>query len=245
MFIKSISAKSDQGPYLNVNEDTHHIDLDKKLFQIYDGFGGSGVGDVVVNKLKNEINQNYAQIAKDPDSTLPFFFSAKYLIEGNALINAAINSNSSLFKENVAKTINQKAGASGVLMVQNENLFTVFSTGNCAVFLLRNGKLKPVTISDHYGFLTGDDGNSHLKTCPMSGFGMFSDLHFQVKEVRLYEKDILVALTDGAYSRLSQAEIGDIVGRRDSLIPERIDCLFSLANSRGNLDNQTALFIEY
>ena len=46
--LKSYSARTDSGPFLQVNEDDHDVDLINNLFLIFDGFGGSNVGDKAV-----------------------------------------------------------------------------------------------------------------------------------------------------------------------------------------------------
>lgn len=103
MRLKSFSAHSDQGPYLQINEDSYDFDLDNNLYMILDGFGGVGVGDIAISSLKENIKKFYTQVSEDPDATLPFFFSPKYLLEGNALINSILYSHNLLVKENMKK----------------------------------------------------------------------------------------------------------------------------------------------
>ena len=37
-----------------------------------------------------------------------------------------------------------------------------------------------------FQFLSNDEYESHLKTMPLSGFGLFPDLYYQVKEIRIF-----------------------------------------------------------
>ena len=90
MDLKIFSAETHQGPYLNINEDGCDYDFSNNIYMILDGFGGSGVGDKVVREIKDNIKRFYTQIASDINATMPFFYSPKYLIEGNALINSLI-----------------------------------------------------------------------------------------------------------------------------------------------------------
>ena len=69
-------------------------------FLIFDGFGGSNIGDRTVHKLKDSIKSFYTKIGNDSDATLPFYYSYKYLIEGNALINSMHYAHMVLKKEN-------------------------------------------------------------------------------------------------------------------------------------------------
>src|SRR5690554_2697171 len=100
MKLKSYTAKTHQGPYLHINEDEVDVDLRNKIYMLIDGFGGSGIGDRVAKEVKETIKRFYTRVGGDPDSTLPFFFSHKYLIEGNALINSMHYAHSLIKKDN-------------------------------------------------------------------------------------------------------------------------------------------------
>ena len=71
--LKSYSAFSEQGPYLQVNEDAVEVDLINHLFLLLDGFGGSSVGDKAVQFVKDTVKKFYTKVGGDPDSTLPFY----------------------------------------------------------------------------------------------------------------------------------------------------------------------------
>ena len=47
MELKSIVAKSHQGPFLQVNEDAYDFDLEHKLYMLFDGFGGGATSVTV------------------------------------------------------------------------------------------------------------------------------------------------------------------------------------------------------
>lgn len=245
MRLKSLSAHSDQGPFLEINEDSYDFDLDNNLFMLLDGFGGVGVGDLAITALKENIKKFYTQISEDPDATLPFFFSPKYLLEGNALINAMLYSHNLLVKENMKKEVSERAGASGIVMSKSESIMTLASVGNCTSYLYRKGIFKKIFIEDSFNFLSNDSYEGHLKTMPLSGFGLFPDLYYQVKEVRLFEDDLLVLLSDGVYARLDESEIKDIISNPKIEPKQKISELFAKANSRGNIDNQSAMILEF
>lgn len=245
MQLKSFTAQSDQGPFLQINEDAYDFDLENQLYMVFDGFGGVGSGDLAINKLKEDMKKFYTQIAADPDSTLPFFYSPKYIIEGNALINAMLFSHNDLMKENFKKEVALRAGASGVFAAKAESILTLASVGNCIALLYRKGNLRRVFVEDSFKFLSNDEYESHLKTMPLSGFGLFPDLYYQVKEIRIFSGDKVLLMTDGAYSRLNDDEIKDIVSNPKLENNQKIAELFSLSNQRGNLDNQTAMILEF
>jgi len=243
--LKSYAARTDQGPYLQVNEDGHEIDLVNKLYMIFDGFGGTSVGDKAVNLISETIRKFYTRIGGDPDSTLPFFYSSKFLIEGNALVNSMEYAHFLLKKENRDKEMNSRGGVSGIAVSQAENLLTFAYTGNCLGLLYSKGHLKTICEPDSFEFLSGDIFEKQFATAPASAFGLFDDLHLQIKEIRVSEGDRVVLLTDGVYARLDLNEVRDILQKEGAKHQERIDDLFELSNTRGNMDNQTAILLNF
>ena len=243
--IKSYTIKSDQGPYLQINEDDVHLDLPNKLFMVLDGFGGSGVGDKAAETVKNKVTEFYTKIGGDPDSTLPFYYSKKYLLEGNALVNAIYSAHEHLKSVEHSKPVDKRGGAAGVFACLSESVLTVAGVGNCLALLVRNGSIHSLFIPDDFRMYALDDHISHFYSLPMSGLGLFDEVHFDVREARVKEGDSYVFLTDGVYSRLSvEKDIGRILDRSGSDL-EKIDQLFKRANERGNLDNQTALILNF
>lgn len=245
MKLKNYAAITDQGPYLQINEDGYEYDLENKLFMIFDGFGGSGVGDQAVANLKESIKTFYTRIADDVDATLPFYFSQKYLLEGNALINAMFYAHKVLCQSNVSLDMSKRGGASGLFASFSENILTLASVGNCVGYLYRKGILTKVMIEDSYKLLGQDDDTSPFQTMPLSAFGLFEDLNFQVKELRVVEGDLICLLSDGVYSRLKEQELTHILGSSDRDNSRKIEQMFEVSNSRGNLDNQTALVLQF
>ncbi|MFT6604380.1 MAG: serine/threonine protein phosphatase PrpC, partial [Bacteriovoracaceae bacterium] len=69
MKLKSYSAHTHQGPHLQINEDDVEIDLINQLYIIFDGFGGSAIGDKAVQEIKQTIKNFYTKIGGDPDAT--------------------------------------------------------------------------------------------------------------------------------------------------------------------------------
>ena len=241
----SYAVKTDQGPYLQVNEDDQDIDLVNNLFLIFDGFGGSGIGDRCVAKLKETIKKFYVKIAIDPDSTLPFFFSYKYLIEGNFLVNSMHCAHSLLKKDNQDKDMSQRDGASMIGAALAENILTFASVGNCSSYLYRKGGLSRIVHPDGMQSLATDIHMPYFSTAPTSAFGLFDDLHLQVHEQRILKGDLIVMMTDGAYARIKDEELKFIIEKQGTLLPQKIKEVMDLANARGNLDNQTTIFLQF
>ncbi len=243
--LKSYGLLTHQGPHLNLNEDLAEVDLVNNLFMIIDGFGGSNIGDKAAMIVRDSIKRSYTKIAGDPDSTLPFFYSHKYLIEGNALINALHVAHQNICRENENKNMNNRGGASVIGAALAENVLSLVSTGNCIAFLYRKGNLSNEILPDSLRSLSRDRFSSFLHTAPMSGIGLFDDLHYQVRELKISAGDLVILLTDGIYARLEENEIKYTIEKNLESELEIIKELMKLANERGNLDNQSALLLQF
>jgi len=245
MLLKSYAMRTDQGPFLEINEDDLDIDVVNGLYLLFDGFGGSGIGDVVVKELKKNIKENYTRIAADPDSTLPFFYSPRYLIEGNAMINSMHFAHNALAKSNKEKEMDCRGGASVLAISQAEKILTVGSVGNCMAYLYRQGYLEVVSAADTVELFNQGEAGASFLTVPASAFGLFNTFHMQTRELKMQDEDTLLLLTDGAYSRLTKKEIKFILESKDHSNSEKLDQIFKLSNDRGNRDNQSAIILNY
>mgnify|MGYP000005831641 FL=1 len=243
--LRSYSVYTNQGPYLQINEDDAVVDLKNKLFLIFDGFGGSNIGDAAVDKIKNTILKFYTKIGGDPDSTFPFYYSHKYLIEGNALVNSMHLAHSMIKTDNQDRALSSRGGASCIAATLADSILTTSATGNCSAFLFRRGKLDNIVRPDSLESLSEDSYDIQFRTTPMSGFGLFDDLHLNVKEFKVMAGDLYIFMTDGVYSRLTQKEIKHTLERQDLDDNGKIKELTKLSNQRGNLDNQSTIFLQF
>jgi serine/threonine protein phosphatase PrpC len=244
--LQSYAANSHQGPFLNLNEDSIEVDFAHNLYMVFDGFGGSNVGDKAVQIVKDCVKKFFTRIASDPEATLPFFYSPRYLLEGNALINSMYFAHETLKKDNSEKDMNNRGGTSAIFIAQSDHLLTFASTGNCKAYFYTRGHLKTLIEPDNFEFVAGNYSSMHsLKTAPSSGFGLFNDLQFQVKELKPNKGDIIFVATDGLYSRIDDVEVKHLLQKDKSSHQSKIEEFFEMANSRGNLDNQSALILEY
>jgi len=243
--LKSYSAKTHHGPHLEINEDDVFVDLINKLYLVFDGFGGAGVGDKMVQKIKDSMKLFYTRASRDPNSTMPFYFSNKYLLEGNALINSLHFAHSVVNKENLEREMSNRGGSSVIAVAQSESLLTVVSTGNCLGLLYSGGTLDVLINPDSLQFLSDDHFTGQYSTMPLSGIGLFQDLHLNCREIKVSPGDQVLLLTDGVYSRIAYKELRHIFGIKEKSLGEKIDELFTMANHRGNMDNQTSLFLQF
>lgn len=245
MRLKSYAAQTHQGPYLQVNEDGYDFDFENDLYMIFDGFGGSGIGDRAVEKLKQEVKTFYTQISNDPNATMPLYYNPRNLLEGNAILNSMINAHQNLFRSNQDKPINQRAGASALVAVKAESIVVLVGVGNCCAYHFRQGSLSKVIHEDTFQHLSKEKFDYKFRSSPMSAIGMYPEMNYQMREVRLAEGDKLILLSDGVYGELSEDELFYALNKASPDSSQRLNSLLKLSNSRGNTDNQTAMILEF
>lgn len=243
MELRSYVALTDQGPYLNVNEDAVNVNLKDGLYMILDGFGGAGSGDRAVEAILKDVNTFYTKIGDDPDATLPFYYNKKHLLEGNALINAVNLAHKNLLRENFPKEMGVRGGASGVFIAASENMLSILSIGNCKSFYIRENKLSTISIADSYENIAWE--NSANMSFPLTGIGLFDDITYSTIEFRPRKNDLVICLTEGAYFNILEKEIVDILGNQGLSLSERAKLLTDLANDKGNQKNQSLLLLQY
>ncbi|MBY0516580.1 MAG: protein phosphatase 2C domain-containing protein [Bacteriovoracaceae bacterium] len=245
MKLKSYAALTHQGPFLESNEDGYDFDLDQQFFFVLDGFGGSGVGDKAVGKLKDDLKSYLSQLTSDPDSTMPLYWSPRWLLEGNAMINAMLNSHQKLFKENSQKSLNQRAGASAACAIKSDDILVLSQVGSCQAFLARHGTVEALFLPDTHQLLSQDAHAPTSLKAPVGAFGFFPELSWHMKEVRVQEGDQFLFLTEGIAPWLSLTELGHALSRQEEDGHQKLNALLKLSNSRGNCANQTAMILEF
>lgn len=241
--IESYYAKTDQGPYLNINEDDIHVDLINRAFFIIDGFGGGTAGEMAVSIFKDKVVSFFNKVSGDPDSTMPHFFNSNYLLETNALINAFHIGHEAVLKLNENKDMNERGGLSCIGLILSEKMASIVSVGNCASFLYRASKVSVISAPDTLNPIGNLENNLNFKTFPTSTIGMYQYLNPKIWEISLKKEDKICLMSDGVYSQLSLEDIRSIIDTRKKDDQESVKKMFQLSSERGNLDNQSVIIL--
>lgn len=244
MRISRYAVKTDQGPVLGNNEDGHLIDLELNLYCVLDGFGGIGIGDKAVEEVKQDVSHFLRHFGGDPDSTMPFYYGQRFLIETNALINSLLHAHQNLLKKNVDRPISSRAGVCFSGVIFSDNLMTLVGVGNLRAYYIRQGVIRNILNDDSLNEALKNVDYPTMGRIPASAIGLFEDFQYSVREVRFQKGDSLLLVSDGVFSNLSDKDILQVLSPGPTPLMPKIDNLFGQANARGNQDNQTALLIE-
>ncbi len=243
--LKKVFHRTSKGPYLEVNEDLTDTDVDLNLYSILDGFGGVGISDIGLQKVVGNIKKRYTHISLDPDSTLPFYFSPRYVLETNALINSFYATHQEVWTENLKSDVKMRFGTSLASLAISDHFLSIVSVGNIKILLKREESLKEIVSPENFENYAAELNHSNkFLTLPTNAIGLFEDVHLNVIELKPLKNDRLLLLTDGAYSQLHNEDVLKFLSNsKDS--SDVVDTIFQMNNSKGNWDNQSALLLEF
>jgi serine/threonine protein phosphatase PrpC len=100
-------------------------------------------------------------------------------------------------------------------------------------------------LPDSLASLSRDTFQNYFHSIPMSGIGLFEDLHYSVRELKLRLGDTVILLSDGAYSRLNIEELKYMIEKFRDEEGKLLKEIFAMSNERGNLDNQSGLILQF
>ena len=242
--LDSYFAESSCGPHLDINEDAIIVDVSKGLFGVIDGYGGTGIGDVIAELVKNNILDSFGLLSKDEDATMPLFFNPNYSIETNALINALKLSHAKVKEYNDKKDSSSRGGSSFLGCTLSGNRLQYVSTGNCLALTLRD---KKVLISNfpHASSTISITGSEAEQNYPLSGIGLFDHLDFFVQDAKIEKGDKTFLFTSGAYVPFNLTELAILLmefGHQQNQLNAEI---FKLTKSRGHKGNQSIVCLQF
>lgn len=245
MPISSFGIKTDQGPFLKVNEDFYEADIEKNLYMLIDAFGGAGVGDKAAKKVSELIKENYGRISGDVDATLPFYYSPQFNPETNALINSILYVHQIICQDNTDQEMQYRAGVCGTFIAVHDDMASIVNIGNLRSLLISDDQVQCIIAEQDFQYQVPRSAHDGINRIPISAIGLYEELSFQVKEVRLQKNDLIISLTDGVFPYMNDSEVKYMLDQTGRDLGKSIDHLFSLANDRDNHDNQSCLILAF
>jgi serine/threonine protein phosphatase PrpC len=243
--LKSYACVTESGSLVDLNEDAYLADSKDGLFLAVDAFGGSGHGDQLARRVTSDFKNAFLHLSDDADKTMPFYWSARWSIEGNALVNAALKLHKSALEENKHKQLNQKAAASMACVYLGSPLSMIYSVGVFQSYLLRTGLLSVVASSDVLHLDQRDYLENKKMLIPGHALGLFPDLQWKMQEMSFQEGDFLMLLGPGIYQHLNLSEIEYILKNAQHTTKEKLHSLVNLSVSRGSYSNQSGILLEF
>jgi serine/threonine protein phosphatase PrpC len=221
-----------QGRVRPINEDRFLSRPDHGVFIVADGMGGHSHGDIASSAIVQCVDDGLSDVPHGQKVRA----LADSIVRANAMIGEISRANGNIV---IGSTI---AG----LAVTAEK-FSVLWSGDSRVYLLRDGRIRQLTI-DHneaemllrQGTITREQAREWpRRNVIVHAIGVNEEPHIEITEGSANPGDIFVLCSDGLTNHLADAEILKIAQEH----PAQLACveLIRLALARGGTDNVTVV----
>lgn len=244
-----VAACSDKGRVRPINEDSYRISPEQNLFVLSDGLGGAAKGEVAsaiaVETVIALLEGNGAASSNGNGAG-----KKEFCAETRSLVQAIEQANRKIHEEGARDPACQGMGATIVAARINGNRLSLVHVGDSRAYLLRAGRLEPLT-ADHslvaeqvrQGLMTLEQAAaSELQSVLTRALGTEEHVEADADEIELFPRDSLLLCSDGLTRMVPEAEIAAILlGAPD--VATAAERLVNRANEYGGLDNITVLVI--
>jgi PPM family protein phosphatase len=217
-----------------INEDRFLCKAGHGVFAVADGMGGHAHGDIASSAIIQAIDERMTLLSNG--ERVEAF--SQSLVEANNTI-----------KEISAANGNIIIGSTVAGLVTSPTQFFVLWTGDSRVYLLRDGRIKQLTI-DHteaqvllrQGKISEEAAREWpRKNVIVYAIGVNEEPHIEVTRGELRHGDAFLLCTDGLTNHVTDAEISKLAINRDP----KTACidLIKLALERGGTDNVTVIAV--
>ncbi|MDI6799451.1 MAG: Stp1/IreP family PP2C-type Ser/Thr phosphatase [Actinomycetota bacterium] len=230
----SFGAKSDIGMVREVNEDAYIAG--GNLFAVADGMGGHKGGEIA-SKLALISIAKSLKMEGDPKKNL---------------LSTMRRANRGIYQRSIVSPELKGMGTTLTVLLISNRAAHIGHIGDSRAYLARGGELVQLT-QDHSlvaqmvaeGKLTSREAHLHpLRSVITRSLGASAMADPDVFTLKLKDGDRLLLASDGLNSMLSDAEILEIVGKKEE--PQAVcEELVSAANRQGGRDNVTVVLVEY
>ena len=235
--------QSDQGKKRRNNQDYANVftnQSNKVLALLADGMGGHQAGDIASQLTVNEIGKSWEMTDITSSEA-----AVKWLIQ------KIQNENQRVYEHGQQDIALSGMGTTLEAVSILENKLTLAHVGDSRIYVLREGRLLPLT-EDHSlvnelvrsGEITPEMAAVHpRKNIITRSVGMPGTIEVDVAIHNIRPNDRILMCSDGLTNMLSETEITTIISQNTSL-QLASQSLIDAANQRGGTDNITVILID-
>ena len=224
------------------NEDNFFADADERrgIFIVADGMGGHAAGEVASEMAVQIVSQGVSGLGSATESEAP-----------KRLESSLKAANRAIYDRMLAEADKQGMGTTASVLLVSEYGFLIGQIGDSRIYLLRDGALVQLTKDHSYvqeqvdaGLLTPEQARYHpysnvITRCVGASDEVEVDIFFGAVRV----DDVFLVASDGLTGMVDDRRLQQLLLARSG--PGRIvDALIAEANTRGGLDNITAIVVQ-
>ena len=238
-----VGFKTDKGISRFNNEDACYVMVDRGVFIVADGVGGSSSGEIASRTATRFISQYVEDNPLDPkwDEEEVRLYFIKCLNQTNEMILEMAN----MFEENngMATTI--------VVSYISGSIMYVFNLGDSRAYLFRDNEIEQITEDHTYvnhlvqrGKITPEEALIHPDRNQITkALGAESKIYPDMFVVSLEADDMVIMCTDGLYVEVPINDIKNIISGANTM-SEACSEMVDLANLNGGSDNITVISLK-
>ncbi len=231
---------SDIGRVRDSNQDAFLVDIESGLFIVADGMGGHAAGEVASAETVKAIKEGFGD--PPPEGCAPEEIERR-------MVGLVKNANRRVLDMGESRPECNGMGTTVTAMVIHGRRAFLAQVGDSRAYLLRGGGIEQVT-EDHswvneqvkLGFLRPEEAETHyLKNIVTRSVGHHQAVEVDTFVVELRPGDRLLLCSDGLSNMVTDDMILSLI---DGSPPrEATEKLIDRANSRGGMDNITAVVV--
>jgi protein phosphatase len=235
------AARTDVGMIRSGNEDSFAVDLGEArgVFMVADGMGGHAAGEVASEMAVQIVMRELASVQDLEASDA-----------GRKVSESLKHANRSIHDRTLTEVDKQGMGTTASVLLLSGTRYLIGQVGDSRVYLLREGALAQLTKDHSYvqeqvdlGNLTPEQARYHPYSNVITRcVGASPDVEPDVYVGDAAPGDVFLVASDGLTGMLDDRRLQQLLMART--VPERkVAALISEANSRGGLDNITAIVV--
>ncbi len=242
---------TDKGHVRVRNEDCFVCDAAMQFCAVADGMGGHNAGDIAariaVDTMIEYIREGHCEGDRWPFGRDPALTDA-----GNRMRTAIQLANQRVLETSVESAAYLGMGTTVVAALVESDRLIVGHAGDSRLYLLRKGRLRPLTEDDSYATVLARDPSVDPATArlhPMRhaltnvvGLRARTDVH--LRDEPLLADDVLLLTTDGVHGTLDDGRMEQLLGQGGDG-RELARGIVAAALAGGSRDNCTALIARY
>lgn len=233
------AARTDVGMVRSGNEDSYFADVNEHrgLFIVADGMGGHAAGEVASAMAVQIVTREIVGLTDLREDRI-----------AERLVAALRHANRTIFDRTMTEIDKQGMGTTVSALVLARRRYVIGQVGDSRVYLLRDGQLRQLTKDHSYvqeqvdaGYLTPEQARFHPYSNVITRcVGASDDVEPDAYTGEAKAGDIFLVASDGLTGMVDDRRLQSLLLARPE--PARIvDSLIAEANSRGGLDNITAI----
>ncbi|UCC44787.1 MAG: serine/threonine-protein phosphatase [Candidatus Zixiibacteriota bacterium] len=247
-----IAAKTDKGLVRPGNEDYLHVDMDHRVFAVFDGMGGHQAGEVASMTAAQTVQRAFGEFSPELAENPGLDLGRTLPPSGDLLLKSIRLANRMIHNRALEETELSGMGTTVVATALEADIMSVAHVGDSRAYRLGAHQLEPLT-KDHSWLvevqeaqqMSEEEASSFVsKNVITRALGVRDTVEVDYRVVKITAGDIFVLCSDGLCGFADDDDIFAVARKSRDDIDRMAADLVQMANDRGGSDNVTIVVIQ-